>query len=129
MFACKTCAVLEEQLRFERELNESLRTQLAETQIRAEDNLKIQLGIEQNRAKDLQGHILNPPVNEVPILEPVEGMITPKHVPWKIERARREAEDRAKHAKIVAAEEAKAQELKSTRTGEIDQLEKELEVG
>lgn len=129
MFGCKTCAVLEEQLRLERELSAALREQLSETQIRAEDNLKIQLGIEQGRARDLQGHILSPPVNEVPQQELAEGMITPKHIPWNVERQRREAEDRAKHAKIVQEQEADAQAKEAERTKEIEQLEQELKVG
>ena len=129
MFGCKTCKVLEEQLRLERELSANLRERLEETQIRAEDHLKIQLGIEQGRARDLQGHILHPPVTEVVSSEPAEGMITPKHVPWNIERQRREAEDRAKHAKIVAEQEADAQQKETERKGEIEQLEKELQVG
>lgn len=111
---CKTCEVLKDQLRVERErvkecpTCESLRTQLERVQA---ENTR------------LMNHIINPPKLEGRTEAPETPLpIPPKTLPWNIRRQMLEAEDRRK------AEILRQREQELTESKQIDELEKELQI-
>ena len=136
LFDCKTCKVLQDQLEHERAERKALierhekerasfEASIMEAGIRAEDSLKIQLGIEQKRANELQNHILHPPKPDVRV-EPLPGPqpVTPKNIPWRIKQQMLEQEAR-KQAQIIKDLKTEEEQLKAAQ--ENDELEKEVQ--
>lgn len=101
------------------------------------ETLREQLNVANHEKKVLLDQILYKPEKPVAEIEKAPVPITPKIVPWKVQREILEAEDRAK-AKIIRQQQeeyARAQ-ISKNQTSEpienssisVEQLEKELEI-